>query len=65
MKSLEDKVSFEERIKANPKNEGQIPYSLGGIQQEKVYIKTGDNAVKNKFFVAFISATLATNPLYQ
>ena len=65
MKSIDEKVSFEERIKANPKNEGQIPYSLGVMQQEKVSIKTGDVTVKNKFFVAFISATLATNPLYQ
>jgi hypothetical protein len=38
---------------------------LGRLEQQTVYIKTGDIALKNKFFVAFISATLETNPLYQ
>jgi hypothetical protein len=37
---------------------------LGRLEKQTIFIKTGDFALKNKFFVAFISATLATNQVY-
>jgi hypothetical protein len=38
---------------------------LGRLEKQTIFIKTGDFALKNKFFVAIISAKLATNPDYQ
>ena len=38
---------------------------MGKLSKQVVSIQTGDFAFKDKFFVAFVSATLATNPLYQ
>jgi hypothetical protein len=41
-----------------------MPEGLGRLSNKSVYIKTGDSSFKNKIYVAFISGTLATNPLY-
>lgn len=65
IKTLEDKINFEEHIKVNPNLEGYIPENLGRISTEAIYLQTGNSALKDRFFVAFISGVLATNPLYQ
>ena len=63
LKSMEDKsVSFDQLIQNNPDKEGSMPTGLGRLENQSVYIKTDKLAFAGKFFVAFISATLAKNP---
>ena len=40
-----------------------MPKDLGRLEKQSVYIQTADFTLIGKFFVAFLSATLATNPL--
>lgn len=42
-----------------------MPEGLGTISTKAAYIKSGNFAFKDRFFVAFVSGILATNPLYQ
>jgi hypothetical protein len=41
-----------------------MPVGLGRLIDKTVYIETGEVSFKNKFYIAFISGTLATNLLY-
>jgi hypothetical protein len=38
IKTLEDKINFEEHIKVNPNLEGYIPENLGRISTEAIYL---------------------------
>ena len=61
---MEDKsVSFDQLIKNNPATEGSMPKGLGRLEKQSVYIQTADFTFIGKFFVAFVSATLAKNQL--
>ena len=65
IESLEESISFDQLIK-NPERQGEIPKGLEArLVNQIVYIQTGDAALKDKYFVAFISGTLATNPNVQ
>ena len=41
-----------------------MPKDLGRLSNQFVYIQTGDTAFQNRYFVAFVSGTLAKNELY-
>lgn len=62
--TFEDQINFDLLMYDNPNIEGKMPEGLGTISNIAVYIKTGDFALKDRCFVAFISGILATDPLY-
>ena len=51
-------------IKNNPANEGSMPTGLGRLSNKFVYIQTADTTFRDRYFVAFVSGTLAKNEVY-